>query len=594
MTTQQIDQAELAEVARKYVVASDALLRGQPGPMIEAFLPIEDKDTSQLVPFTLNENQEYVHQVVFEPLTSWLDVYEEVWLKDRQATFTSLMEGVGFVGVMNIPGTHVCHVFQDKDTGVQLRKRLGLFAQTWPKVLMDHDGHQVVVDTDTKRDFEVLHYQDGVLKGRSSYLIISAGEREFGAGPNFTHIFWDEYDLYDNLDLYSRINAAKGKNCRSFKMSTPRGQRQLHTDYFAAKNGTSSEHAGAVFCFQNSRNSLPRGRGETAFAEDFDLLPEHLRIVKSPQWEERTAFHTHEEVLGFFRWWEWKRSEIRRKLQAKGVFDERRVQNELEAWHCSDDIRPWSLGTVSPFDSVQLTYHAEQANERTPRFKEIAPGAMLRIWVPPRAGMVCASGMDCAEDVPLGDAVAAYIKNAAGVYCADLVTSGQAGLIKVARAFIHELWLYGEGRFEPLFAPEVDGGLGFAVINVAKDMGYQNLWTIPKKPGVSSDRYRQMPDKQGWRTQGNKEDMKQTGIANFNAGNNEIFSLELLRDMANFDPRSPKHTSDLLMGYFITEMITDGPGYFAEQFKAMVAQSGAASVGRARLEPQYIPTRGGY
>jgi hypothetical protein len=581
MTTATVGSVDLEAFSRIFGHVERQLALGKPGPMIEAFLRVEDKDTQELIPFSLNANQRFAHQLIFEPQARHTDPYSWVIVKDRQATMTSFFEAEKFCRVLRLPNVHVVHTFQDTETGKQLRKRLDLFKEVWPKPLLqpfqDAVGNvwQAHVVTDSRRDLEVRHYRNNVLLGSSSYLIVSAGEHEFGAGIAPTDVIYDEYDLYTDLDLVGRIENAKGKQSRTTKLSTPRGQRQLFTDYNDAKNGKSGEQALAIFWFQNDRNSMREGHqlSPPAYASQFDLLPEHQAIVDSPEWEERSVFRTEEEIHSAFRWWEWKRMEIRRRLEAKGIYDERKVMNEMEAEHCSNDRDCWSVGTNSPFDRDQTKFLDGMARERTPRIKQLAPGVTLRIWQPPQPGMMYACGMDCAEDQPLGDAVAAYIKSATGVYCAELITSGQTGLTKISRALIPELWEWGTGRFEPLFAPEVDGGLGLLPIEVAKDMGYRNIWKIPRKPTDTDARYATKKDKYGWRTQNNKEDMKQTGIANLNSGQVEVYSQELLRDMSNFDINSPKHTSDRLMAYFITEMITNGPVLFSRQFKNLAAQS---------------------
>ena len=56
--------------------------------------------------------------------------------------------------------------------------------------------------------------------------------------------------------MVARINAAKGPGCRTYKPSPPRGMKQLHTDYMAAKEGRSGAIAIALYCFGNPANQV--------------------------------------------------------------------------------------------------------------------------------------------------------------------------------------------------------------------------------------------------------------------------------------------------------------------------------------------------
>ncbi|MCH7553886.1 MAG: hypothetical protein IIC82_07820, partial [Chloroflexi bacterium] len=563
-------QEDAREFAEHYLPAYDELLQGHPRQMVEAFLWIDDKVTQQVVRFNYNVNQIFADGEIYDDLTWWQeDGFEAVILKDRQATMTSKFQGDGFVAVVCIEGTQVVHVFQDEDTGKQLTARLDLFWKRLNQNFLNHDGRVLVKVSDSRMELRVEHWQDGKFVGLSTYLVISAGAREFGAGiaPNF--IIFDEYDLYPNYDLVGRINAAKGSNCKTIKPSTPRGQGQLHEDYTAAKEGRSGAIAVAIYCFQNPLSALDTGHrlSPPAFRFDFDLLPEHLYILNSPEWEERSVHK--EDPERFFRWWEWKRQEIRQRLAGEGIHDEERVLGEQEQEHCTNDHDCFSNFGKTPFSRVVRQDYETWAKKRELRRDETpVPGFQYKQYIPPQPGMVYAMGMDSARGRPGGDAIAAVLKDAAGNYVATLY--GRCDLGKAIRAVVDVMKEY-TTVMQPLFAPEIDGGLGLFAIEEAKRNGHTNFWYKPKKLGDDINKFNQKPKEYGWRTQGNKDAMVQRGVARFNTRDALLWDVGLLRDMSNYDPELDRHTSDRLMAYFIAEAITDPhhPKKFGVQFAAM-------------------------
>lgn len=569
------------EFSEKYPAAFDELLiEGRPRAMVNAFLWIDAKASQEVVRFEYNVNQDFVDPLIYLGGAMWDEVgFGKVILKDRQATMTSKVQGDGFVVVISLPGTQVVHVFQDEDTGKQLTERLKLFWDRLNPFLLDHDGVKVVKVGDARNELRVEFWEGTKLIGKSSYLVVSAGSREFGAGitPNF--VIYDEYDLFPNYDLVGRINAAKGPNCKTIKLSTPRGMGQLYEDYTAAKEGRSGETAIAIYWFQNPLNALNEGNQHSApaFNYDFEFLPEHLYIMESSEWAERSVHKG--DPLRAFRWWEWKRQEIRQILANKGIHDESRLLGEMEMEHCSNDSDCFSNFGKTPFDPiVRQDYQkwSKDMEEKGVRERRtLAPGLELIVYVPPETGMVYACGMDCSEGGKLGDAISAPIKDATGKYVAAIY--GRCDLAVATRAIVKVLRGNGIDSvgyatvMEPLFAPEVDGGLGLFVIEEAKRAGYTNFWKTPPKEGEDEEKYHARRDKYGWRTQGNKETMKQIGVAKFNGRHVLLWDLGLLRDMANFAPDTERHTADRLMAYFITEAITDPdhPKKFGRQWVGM-------------------------
>jgi hypothetical protein len=277
-----------------------------------------------------------------------------------------------------------------------------------------------------------------------------------------------------------------------------------------------------------------------------------------------------EEPYRFFRWWEWKAQGVRQQLEKDGIRDEKRVLGEMMAEHALDDRRCWKNFGKTPFDEGVLDDYLQWGKGKGVRQdRNITPGFRFKMYEPPVPGMAYACGMDCAEGSPLGDPIAAYLKDATGKYVASFY--GKADLGLATKALVEVLWLYGTGEHEPLFAPEVDGGWGLYAVEVARLVGYRNIWRVPPKPGADMDKYAISPDRYGWRTQGNKDDMLQRGVAHFNNRDNIIWDEGFLRDASNFDPLTQKHTSDRLMAYSITESITDDnhKKNFGRQFTAM-------------------------
>ena len=591
-----VTQAEAEAFAQRWLPAIHDLWAGKPGRMIQAFLVIDDKHSAMVVRFELNGNQLFIHQEVFEPLKHWTDGLEVVLLKDRQATATSFLQAVAFVFVLSLPNIFVVHVFQDKDTGEQLGKRLDLFWNNLHPMLLAHDGVSVVKKGDSKSELELEFWESGQHIGTSRYLIISAGAREFGAAipPNF--IIYDEYDLYPNLELVARINAAKGANCKTFKLSTPRGMKQLHEDYFAAKEGRSGAQALVLYCFQNGANRMEQGHrlAPPAYRDGFALLPEHLRVMESEEWVGRSIHKG--DPKAFFRWWEWKRQEIRQVLAAQGISDEDRVLGEMEADHCTNDRDCWLNMGKSPFSREVLRDYGQRSRlpNTVKRTEPIAQNVTLTVFEEPQIGMAYACGMDCAEGGGLGDDAVAFVKSAAGQYVATVKGTGRFDLTQMSKALVYVLWRYGKDEWEPLLAPEVDGGLGHAVVMVAREMGYRNIWKVPPKPGEDMDRYQIIKaEKYGWKTQNNKEDMKQIGAARFNNRDALILDQEFLRHAANFDPETVKHTPDMLMAFFITECITfsSHTKNFGRQFASMAARVRVLHAG-APVQPRPLQSLG--
>ena len=566
-----------------YGQAVQELLSGRPKTFIENFFWIEAKESHQEVPMTLTPNQEIVHQVLFGDLTSYLTGVEAVLPKDRQATMTSFFQAVTCAYAFVLPGNHAVFVYQDERTGDQLKKRMETFRMRLPGLwFWKHDDEERILTSDRKDYMELEFYDKGKYVGKSSITIVSAGAEEFGRGISPTFVVYDEYDIYRSLNLVSKISDALAPNAWVIKASTPNGMGQLYTDYFAIKEGRAGGKAFALYCFMNPLNRMEEGhmKAPPAFAWDFDLLPEHRRILDSPEWAKDSVFrHSLVDTKEFLRWWEWERQRIRQTLESEGRASEKLVLAYMEQDHCTNDQDCWMGFAVTPFEQeVILSYRKRAQSNLPPIDRELAPDFRLRIWETRQPGMVYACGMDCAEGSKKGDAIAAYIKSADGNYVAALY--GRCDLT-VATNHILETCrnLYGEA----LFAPEVDGGWGRFVVEVARSIGYRNIWKEPARAGEDMDKYAIKPDRYGWRTQGNKEMMKEYGIARFNSWSVKIWDIDFIRDASRYDPDSQRHTSDRLMAYFITEMITHYNMKFGSQFARLCADTGGP---KARLISQ--------
>jgi hypothetical protein len=561
------------EQALLYPEALRELHRGHPRAFIEGFLSVEDKVTGQVVPFLYTANQRVLDGLMFQGLSSYLDPLEWVILKDRQATVSSKLLAVLFSLAVNIPAVHAVHVFQDERTGDMLKKRLELYWRSLPGWFFNHDGMGLRIDSSRKDYMEVGFYAPSDAaspQAVSSVTIVSASAEEFGSGISPSRVVYDEYDLYRDLDLVGRIDAGLGQNAWRVKASTPRGLRYLHQDYWAIRDGAGG-HAVALYCFMNPQNRLEEGhiRAPQAYRGRFEHLPEHRRIVESAEWGAHSVHK--EDQWGFLRWWEWERQMIRQRLAAQGVYNEKRVLDEMEQDHLTNDQLCWMTLSTTPFDAEVLERCRKRAQAGARADGADLSGARRQIWRTPQPGMAYACPMDCAEGYKLGDELVAYVRDADGNYAACL--SGHVDLAAFTKDAVRLCRLYNDA----LFAPEVDGGLGLAAISIARDMGYTNIWRVPPKETEDGDRMRARPfeERYGWRTQGQKQEMKQRGIMAVNAGDASVWDMALIRDMSMYDPDSQRHTSDRLMAFFIGEMITRRDGHrFGAQFWGQARSAG--------------------
>lgn len=583
--------------------AMRALWRGHWRQWAERNLVVEDKYSRRIVPFVFNPTQQLLHRLLFEPLDHYTKAMRGVVVKDRQATVSSFAVGMEFSMAFNVPGIHAVHTFQDERTGDMLKKRVDL---SWNRLAwwqFEKDGVIIHRLSDRKDYLEIGFFrrQDGDPRvdagvrpyAVSSLTIVSAGAEEFGPGIAPNIVVFDEYDKYESLRLVADIEDGLAANAWVLKISTPEGMKQLYTDYWAAKNGESGDKAVCLVWFMNPENAIAAGPSVAPprFQEDFALLPEHRAIVESPEWERYSALK--DRVQDAFRWWEWERQKVRQLLAAQGEHDERMVLARMEQEHCSSDRDCWMNFARIPFDKEMLSSMTRDAAQNPPKVtRDIAPNLTLRVWQGPRTGMTYAAPMDCSEGYKTGDPIAALWWDADGNIVASV--HGRCDL-EVATNKILELC---EWYNAALFSPEVDGGWGHFAASVALRRGYRRIWKRPPKPASDPAKPVQFdPDRYGWRTQGHKEEMKQAGIAAFNGGRVRVWDMGLLRDMANFDPESVKHTSDRLMAFFIGAMITNPDTKFGRQFWQMAhggtpaARAGAAQQANGM---HIIPTHGGF
>ena len=558
-----------------YPEALRELHRGHPRAFIEGFLRVEDKITGQIVPFLYTENQRVLDERLWARMGAYTEPLEAVVLKDRQATVSSLLLGVMFALAVNIPAVHTVHVFQDERTGDMLKKRLELYWRSLPGWFFNSDGEGLRIDSSRKDYLEIGFYRpvDAARpEAVSSVTIVSASAEEFGAGIAPSRVVYDEYDLYKDLDLVGRIDAGLGQNAWRIKASTPRGLRYLHQDYRAIKDGLAGGVAIALYCFMNPQNRLGEGhiRAPGAFRGGFELLPEHRRILESEEWRAHSVHRS--DPLGFLRWWEWERQMVRQRLAAQGIYSEKRVLDEMEQDHLTNDRDCWMTLSTTPFDAEVIESFRKRAASGAKADGAEPSGARLQVWQPSMPGMAYACPMDCAEGYKFGDELVAYIRDADGNYAAAL--SGHVDLAAFTKDVVRLCRRYNDA----LFAPEVDGGLGLAAISIARDMGYANIWRVPPKD-ADDDRVRPFEERFGWRTQGQKQEMKQRGIMAVNNGDATVWDMALVRDMSMYDPDSQRHTSDRLMAFFIGEMITRKDGHrFGRQFWSQARQSVRASL----------------
>jgi len=561
----------------------DELNQGHPRRAIEALLTIEDKMTRALVPFIYNSNQRFMDEAIFQPLKSRNQAINVVMVKDRQATWTSLILGVIFVYVIFFENTHAVVVFQDEDTGKALKKRIDTFWRMLSPLAITDEECSVRLLSSDKAFFEVGFYdrtagQDpdttatAQYRGTSSIDIVSAGAKEYGAGIAPTMVFCDELDLYHNLDLVGRLEDGFPPDGAWFGGGTPRGMKTIHQKYTdILDNGGGI--ALAMYWFTNPDNRLPPGHDRAPFRVqgDFELLPEHLRQIESAEWSERSLFKSDQDIHDAFRWWEWKRNDIRNRMISEfGVADERQVLALMEQDHMSNAISCFLGSTLSPFDSEVLLDYTNAANANPPRSViQLAPGLTLKVWQESRAGMTYACGMDCAEGYQFGDEIVAYFQDADGNDVARI-----SGRVDITMASRHILQVCKERYNNALFAPEVDGGLGFVPLAVARDINYPNVWRVPPKSTEDGKTFKPYDVRHGWRTQGNKTDMIQNLISATNGRMIRTFDLDLLRDKKNYSIGSQKHTSDRIMARAITWMITHPTHRFGYQFRALAADSG--------------------
>lgn len=568
----------------------DELNQGRPRRAIEALLTIEDKMSRRLVPFIYNSNQRFIDDAVFAGRTSRFDPINAVIVKDRQATWTSLVLAVIFVNVIFFENTHAVVVFQDEETGKVLKKRIDTFWRMLHPLAITDDECSVRLRSSDKAFFEVGFYdrtagQDPDTNthaqplGISSIDIVSAGAKEYGAGITPTFFFADEFDLYQALDLVGRIEDGFPQSGAKFYGGTPRGRKQLHTKYRDILDNGGGK-ALAIYWFMNSENQMPPGHdfAPANVRGDFELLPEHVKQLESLHWQERSVFQGYQSVQNAFRWWEWKRNDIRNRLVSEGIYDERLVLAHMEQEHMSNDVDCWLGSTLSPFDQAVTAEYGRRSDLFRPRqVKPLSAGLTLTVWEEPQNGVFYACGMDCAEGYKMGDEIVAYISDPDGNFVARV--AGRVDIMAASREIVKVCEWY----HDALFAPEVDGGLGYVALSAARDTSYPNVWEQPRKreiDGRGSNINDIVPydKKYGWRTQGNKVEMLQYLVSSYNSRGIMVWDSDFLRDAANYAPGEQRHTSDRLMAAGITRAITRKGHAWGDQYWSLAANAVRSSV----------------
>lgn len=585
------------EQAAAYPECLAELRLGHPRRFVEEFCYILDGDTRQIVPMRYTETQEILDEQEFQPLKSWLDPVRLNVLKARQVRMSSISFAVTYAVAVNIPNVEAIYVFQDDRTGKDASERLDTFERRMPAWFfytkdvgvsrgVGEGAERVTIEekADDKRRYGFWRLKGGVwaLEGTSGITIVSAGSKRFGAGPKYNIAIYDEYDEYPDLRIVKEVNAALAADSAwVLKVTNPRGMRYMYSDYTEVKEGRGIGHNIVFYCFMNRSNRIPAGSAAAAprVVGDFQYSQEHLAIQQSPEWREHSLFREEQDTKDFFRWYETKMQDTRQQLLAeKGIRDEKRVRAEFFSQFMVDDRTCWATYGVTPFDPDVITESHNRSHAVRPREKDVAPGLTYRQWTSPQSGMVYCCSMDSSLGRTEGaDAISASIWDASGQQVASFY--GRADLLVATREIVKVLKEYGT-VMEPLLVPEVDGKFGLLVVQEAKRNGYSNVWYQPPKPGELPDIHSLKQREYGWRTQGNKEDMIQRGVAHFNNKDCMVWDMDLLRDMSTFDPTTQTHVSDRLMDFFVGQSVMDGnhPKGYGRQWAAMCA--------RVKLGPQ--------
>ncbi len=604
MTDAERQQAEI------FPQALAELRRGHPRLFIEKFLWIMDGDRQVYVPFKYVETQVIADQEIFQPMTSITDPTWYNILKARQVKMSSFFFALEFASAVNWRGTEAIYVFQDEKTGKTQEERLQIFEDRMPKWFWEHDGAKIVIEeksTTFRRYGFYLQNQSGGWdrRGSSSINIVSAGSATFGAGPKYNFAVFDEYDEYSSLRLYHEVTTPMSKDASwVFKVTNPRGMKQMWTDYKAAKEGKGGKNL-VFYCFMNNSNHVKAGSivAPEKFRYDFELTAEHRQLMGTPQWRENSIFKG-DDVYLFFRWFETEMQRIRQMLETEGIYSEKRVRGEFFAQHLTDDIRCWRQYGKSPFDEERLADDIEIARETRPKSVEkIGEKAELRFWKSRRPERTYAFSLDPSLALPTSDTMAGGMWDDEGSLCVSLYCdSGDLGVI--CRRIASLLLEYNSA----LLAPEVDGKLGLFVIEEVRrewqTLGAEvplRIWRVPKKDTETEEHYaRDIRSKLGWHTQYNKEAMIQNGIARYNNGDFVIPEIDLLAAMQNYDIASKRHTDDWLMMFFTGAYVTHPNHRYGRQFQTMAAERGLGSVSVSGLltdvAPKMfiIPTSGGF
>lgn len=525
----------------------------RPRLFCESYFPIQDRRSRQIGKWDYTENQVHFEEQL---ATFGSDPYDHVLmlcLKDRQAMWSSWINGYHAACLLCIPGWHVLKVSYRDDALITHVKQIKAFIESaWGHPDIDQSWLPKKADWRNDR-LSVVHFN-----GAESSTTFTTASSEFGRGPSLDVVDYDEAAFYRTTYSEAFLTAVEGglrPNHQEFHGSTPKGPTgPFHSMYRSIEDGLVSGVNVKRYWYLNREKFLPADARQTREEDRGEVIPGvgdpkvgvAGEIAILPKLEEQAAIDgiSVEDRLRF------RRRDIARWVTKLDGDVNGGIATFLQE-NMEDEETCWLVSGRSPLDLDRM--HAMLNAAQAPQIlRPLAPAFNLEVYQKPEIGASYVATLDTAgggEGRKNDKTVCSISRVAFGMPVAEVCKLvGKVPLILGAKLAVTACMAYNRAYL----GIETTGGYGLAAVETAIEMGYQDRLYKPRiMPGESQDAYAKK--RPGIDTHSrNKLPMGDLMVSYINSGNYITPSRGTISALMSWDADDVKHTPDEAMTVMLT------------------------------------------
>ena len=551
----------------------DAYLRVRkmrPRLFCQSYFKIQNRRTRRIEPWRYVLNQVYFE----EQLAKFgEDPYATLlihMLKDRQAKWSTWINGYHTANLLCLPGWHVLKVSSsDKNLLPHFKQVRGFIDGMYGRDDVDEDLLPRLGDRSKERQ-SVIH--PGNVESSITYA--TASSADFARGYSFDCLDYDEAAFYREAFADEFVTAVEGAlrpDWQEFHGSTPNGPAgPFYAKYRAIKDGEIQGLSVKRYWYQNSDCHLPRLAPQARDEDQGLLVPgegspnagvgnEMVHLAEINEQSKLDDVPVEDRLR-------YRRYEIGRQT-AKFEGDLNMGMAVFFQEHMEDEETCWLTVGRSPLN-FDIMNQMRQMSRHPQERRTLAPGFVMDIYQEPQPGGNYALGYDTAgggAGRKTDESSASILRCAFGYPIAEVATiNGKVGLIEGANLVVQAANFYNHAYL----AIEVTGGYGIAAVEAALRLGYgPRLYKRRIRPGESVDAYLKVG--YGIDTgQKNKRQMGDLLVGTINGHNLIIQSREDIAALMSWEADDTKHTPDRVMSKMLALWaIETGPSASVYQYR---------------------------